>query len=236
MLINLVSGPRNVSTALMYSFAQRSDCTVADEPFYAYYLSNHAVNHPGAEQVLASQPKNWEEVVLGFPQNLDKQYLFLKNMAHHLTGNWQGLLDIAKNIFLVRDPAQLIVSFAKVIVAPTLSDIGLKKQYELFSYLKDQNRLPVVLDSGELLANPVQVLKEMCSQLELPFERSMLQWPSGSKPYDGVWAPYWYTRVHQSTGFQAPPSGRQAIPDHLIPLYEEALPYYEALTDFAIKA
>ena len=37
MIINLISGPRNISTALMYSFAQRSDCQVWDEPFYANY-------------------------------------------------------------------------------------------------------------------------------------------------------------------------------------------------------
>ena len=34
--LNVWSGPRNVSTALMYSFAQRSDTRVVDEPLYAY--------------------------------------------------------------------------------------------------------------------------------------------------------------------------------------------------------
>jgi hypothetical protein len=33
------SGPRNLSTAMMYAFAQRSDCRVWDEPFYAAYLA-----------------------------------------------------------------------------------------------------------------------------------------------------------------------------------------------------
>ena len=36
--IQLWSGPRNVSTALMYSFAQRPDTRVVDEPLYAHYL------------------------------------------------------------------------------------------------------------------------------------------------------------------------------------------------------
>jgi len=36
--INCWSGPRNVSTALMYSFRQRTDTTVVDEPIYAHYL------------------------------------------------------------------------------------------------------------------------------------------------------------------------------------------------------
>lgn len=36
--ICLWSGPRNVSTALMY-LAQRADTVVYDEPLYAHYLS-----------------------------------------------------------------------------------------------------------------------------------------------------------------------------------------------------
>ena len=35
MLIAAWSGPRNLSTAMMYAFAQRDDCAVRDEPFYA---------------------------------------------------------------------------------------------------------------------------------------------------------------------------------------------------------
>ena len=34
--INLWSGPRNVSTAVMYAFRERSDTSVVDEPLYAY--------------------------------------------------------------------------------------------------------------------------------------------------------------------------------------------------------
>ena len=38
-VICLWASPRNISTALMYSFAQRSDVKVLDEP-YAHYLKN----------------------------------------------------------------------------------------------------------------------------------------------------------------------------------------------------
>ncbi|NCW57866.1 MAG: HAD family hydrolase, partial [Gammaproteobacteria bacterium] len=36
--IAMWSGPRNLSTALMRSFGNRSDTVVVDEPFYAHYL------------------------------------------------------------------------------------------------------------------------------------------------------------------------------------------------------
>ncbi|HMG91357.1 MAG TPA: hypothetical protein VK589_14930, partial [Chryseolinea sp.] len=60
--INLVSGPRNISTALMYSFAQRADTVVLDEPYYAFYLHKSGVEHPGKDEVLKSQPIREEEV------------------------------------------------------------------------------------------------------------------------------------------------------------------------------
>ena len=45
--ICLWSGPRNVSTALMYSFAQRNDVRVVDEPLYGHYLKVTGAQHRG---------------------------------------------------------------------------------------------------------------------------------------------------------------------------------------------
>ena len=54
--INAWSSPRNISTAFMYSFAQRKDTTVVDEPLYAHYLVNTETEaqHPGTEGTLHS--------------------------------------------------------------------------------------------------------------------------------------------------------------------------------------
>ena len=53
--INMWSGPRSLSTAMMYSWRQRTDTTVVDEPFYAYYLAHTGRDHPGLEEVLVRQ-------------------------------------------------------------------------------------------------------------------------------------------------------------------------------------
>ena len=42
------SGPRNISTAMMRAWENRSDALVVDEPFYAFYLKNTAIDHPAA--------------------------------------------------------------------------------------------------------------------------------------------------------------------------------------------
>ncbi|MDZ7716410.1 MAG: hypothetical protein U5J95_09385 [Balneolaceae bacterium] len=83
--INLISGPRNVSTALMYAFAQREDVVVVDEPLYAYYLSSQNIEHPGRQEVLEAQSTDAdtviEQVLLA---DYSKSILFVKNMAHHI--------------------------------------------------------------------------------------------------------------------------------------------------------
>ena len=59
------------------------------------------------------------------------ELVFLKNMAHHHIGLNLDYLTSLRNIFLIRDPRQLIASFAQVIEHPTLQDIGLKEEVDL---------------------------------------------------------------------------------------------------------
>ena len=63
--IAMWSGPRNLSTALMRSFGNRPDCTVVDEPLYAAYLAATGLDHPGRDEVIASQPTDWRVVCAG---------------------------------------------------------------------------------------------------------------------------------------------------------------------------
>ena len=44
--IGMWSGPRNISTALMRSFENRSDTAVVDEPFYGSFLEKTGIKHP----------------------------------------------------------------------------------------------------------------------------------------------------------------------------------------------
>ena len=61
--IAMWSGPRNISTAMMRSWGNRPDTFVCDEPFYAYYLLQTGVPHPGADEVIRSQENDWRKVV-----------------------------------------------------------------------------------------------------------------------------------------------------------------------------
>ena len=57
------SGPRTVSTAMMRAWENRPDTVVIDEPLYAFYLSSTGIDHPGRDEVIASQPTSWQAVL-----------------------------------------------------------------------------------------------------------------------------------------------------------------------------
>lgn len=235
--ICLWSGPRNVSTALMYAFAQRSDTHVIDEPLYAHYLHNthRATAHPGIAAVMASLSTDSEqvirEVILG---PCKKPVLFMKQMAHHLINIDRHFLQQTRNVFLIRDPREMLPSLTKVIGTPTLADTGLKIQHDLLMDLRAAGQSPPILDAQRLLENPSDVLCELCKQLGLPFEAAMLSWDAGGNPADGVWAKYWYQNVHRSTGFAPYRPKSEPFPVELADILETCAVYYDALRRDAI--
>lgn len=235
--ICLWSSPRNISTAMMYSFAQRPDTIVFDEPLYAHYLRVTGVVHPGQEEILASQENDGNKVVnelmLG---TFDKPVAFFKQMTHHLVELNEDFLSKMKNILFIRDPKQIISSYAQVRPDVNMQDIGIEKQWQLFQQLTANKRYCVVLDSNEILKAPEKVLTELCESLDVPFYTAMLHWSAGPKPEDGVWAKYWYDNVHKSTGFEKQATSSRTLPEYLEPLYNESKKYYDQLFQHSIKA
>ena len=236
MIVNLISGPRNVSTALMYSFAQRKDTTVIDEPFYGYYLRLTGIIHPGRKRIMNSMSNDIHEVTNDLLNRNPKNHIiFLKNMAHHHINVDDHFLKSVKNVFLIRNPAELLVSFSKVIKDPTLDDIGVKKSWELYYQRKKGKETPVVIDSSELLKNPDFMLEKLCEFIKIPFDQNMLTWPAGPRNEDGVWADYWYHNVHKSTGFIKTIPKEVDVPKKLQAVYNEAIYYYNELFKVSLK-
>ena len=202
------SGPRTVSTALMRAWENRPDTVVADEPLYAFYLDRTGIAHPGREQVIAGQPTSWEAVISQLTTASPppgRTVFYAKHMTHHLLPevNRDALAPL-RHAFLIRDPRELLASYARVRATPTLDDLGVWQQAEIF----DRFGGPVI-DARDLLEDPEPVLRALCAALGVPFSTAMLSWPAGPRDTDGVWAPHWYESVWRSTGFGSyrPPQG-----------------------------
>jgi hypothetical protein len=226
--IAMWSGPRTVSTALLRSWENRPDTVVVDEPLYAFYLDRTGLAHPGRDEVIASQPTSWPEVIRQLtsgPLPPGRSVCYAKHMTHHLLPEVdRDALAPLRHAFLIRDPAELLASYARVRATPTMDDLGIWQQAEIF----DRFGGPVI-DSRDLLDRPEPVLRALCTALGVPFSARMLHWPAGPRDTDGVWAPYWYESVWRSTGFGRSRPRDQALPAHLAALAEQCRPYYERL-------
>ena len=234
-IICLWSCPRNVSTALMYSFAQREDTQVFDEPLYAHYLKVSGENHPSREEVLQSLENDGEKVVQKVILKKSKKILFHKLMTHFLIDIDTAFLLKVSNIIFIRNPEEIIASYSKIISNPKLEDIGLKQQYELYLLLEKQGNIPIVLDSKYLLQNPELMLKRLCNMLEISFDQKMLKWEKGARKEDGIWAKHWYANIHNSTGFLPYVDKEIKLSGSNVTLEKRCKPYYEFLTAQSIQ-
>ena len=230
------SGPRNVSTALMYSFAQRGDVRVVDEPLYGHYLRVTGADHPGRDEVVAAMDCDGARVMRALLDRPDDgKRLFLKHMAHHLVDIDLGFMRHTSNIFLIRDPREMLPSLTIQLPHAELADTGLAQQWRLYSDLRASGQVAAIVDSRELLLNPASVLAQLCAHLDLEYDPAMLHWETGPIPEDGVWAPHWYHAVHKSTGF-APYRAKTDFPARLQDLLAECQPWYDRLFEHALKS
>lgn len=233
MKLAMWSGPRNLSTAMMYSFGARDDFAVMDEPFYAAYLAQTGLDHPMRDAIIASQPTDPAQVIetLTGPIPQGRAHFYQKHMTQHMIPgvprDW--MLDVS-NVFLIRHPARVVASFGAKYDAMTLADIGFTQQAELYEMLLDHGQTPVVIDSSDIRRAPEVMLRALCDAIDLPFDPAMLTWPAGGHADDGVWAPVWYGSVHASTGFAPAEGPLPNLTPEEAALAEAAMPIYEKLS------
>ena len=176
--IAMWSGPRNISTAMMRSFENRDDTSVVDEPFYAYYLSQTGLDHPGRKEVLESQSTNWDNVVNlitgDIPNN--KMIWYQKHMVHHIIDDkdieWVKYFN---NLFLIRHPKEVIISYSKQSRIDGIKDLGYPQQINLFNKIKNiTGDYPAIFNSKDILCNPGKSLRAMCEHLKINFSNNIM--------------------------------------------------------------
>lgn len=233
MRIAMWSGPRNLSTAMMYSFGARDDCAVWDEPFYAAYLVATAVDHPLRDDVVARYECDPHVVAKRCLEPIPhgKSVYYMKHMPHHMVDGFP--LDWAAscvNVHLIRHPARVIASYQAKRKMITMQDIGYLEQVRVFEALGGS-----VLDSSDVRDAPGQMLQALCTQIGLEYDEAMLSWSAGGRSEDGIWAPHWYGVVHRSTGFAGAEPDLPDVDDRYFGLYQEALDAYEHMAAHKIS-
>jgi len=232
MRIAMWSGPRNLSTAMMYAFANRGDFAAVDEPFYAAYLAKTGFDHPMRSEVLAAQPQDPQAVIASMLASTagDPPHAYHKHMTQHMIASiprdWMGNVT---NVFLIRHPVRVVASFSAKFENPTLEDLGFAQQADLYDQVQALGQPALVVDAADIRADPEGMLRKLCAALGLEFDPAMLSWPAGGHVSDGVWAPHWYGAVHRSTGFAGPEAQLPVLHGVAADLAAQGLPAYNRL-------
>jgi len=238
MRIAMWSGPRNISTAMMRAWENREDTAVIDEPFYAHYLVETGVNHPGRDDVIAAQENDAAKVAttLTGPIPGGKTIWYQKHMTQHmLPGMPLNWLDRVTNCFLIRDPERVAASFTIQRPDAAAWELGFEQQARLFDHVCDRlGHAPPVIDAADVLKDPRGILGALCVRLGIPFTDRMLHWPPGPRASDGVWAPHWYAAVERSTGFAPYRSHSDKLTAFQQRLADQCRPHYEKLATFLL--
>ena len=231
MRIAVWSGPRNLSTALMYSFGNRADVTAVDEPFYGAFLKESGLDHPLAAETMAAMECDPGRVPAQL-RDYSTPIQYEKHMAHHMLPRFPlAWMAEAQNVFLIRHPVRVVASYLQKREAPTADDLGFAQLDALFQ----RAHAPIVIDSADIRENPRGSLTALCAALGVGFDAAMLSWPAGPKPFDGPWAPHWYDTVHASTGFGPAEGPLPQIPPDYAGMVTDALAVYGRLKAHALR-
>ncbi|KAK5771910.1 branched-chain-amino-acid aminotransferase-like protein 1 [Gossypium arboreum] len=229
-VIHSWSAPRSLSTSLMYSFSQRDDIEVLDEPLYGTFLHVTGVERPYREDVLSKMECDGNKVVNNIIYGPgENRYRYCKHIAkQRVPGLPNDLLQKGKHFILIQNPLNILSSFEKV-VPPSFLELGLGDLVSIYSELCALGKPPPVIDAADLQQNPEDTLRGLCKDLDIPFQDAMLRWEAGPKPIDGLWAPWWYKSVHNSTHFASPRKYPRPFPFSFYDLLEQSLPFYNLL-------
>ena len=238
--IAMWSGPRNISTAMMRSFGSRSDCAVADEPFYGAFLKATGEPHPLAAETIADMDCNWRSVLA--TQSGDapraKAIWYQKHMPHHMVGpvTIEQMPD-HRHAFLIRAPERVVESYHKKNELRRPEMLGFAQMRRYFEIERQRTgSVPPVVDSDQILQNPAGVLSRLCDALGIAWDPAMLSWEKGPHPEDGVWGAHWYDRVNASTSFAGSTEPLPQLDGEYAATAEACRADYEALAEYCLSA
>ena len=162
----------------MYSFAERADTRVMDEPLFGHFLTHTGASRPSREEVLATMPTSRADALQTLQPRQNDEILFLKHMANHLEGLAWADVDGPhhRHVILTRHPDGVLPSYRAHIARPSMLDLGYAHQHRILQLAGDR---AVVVTAESLFAQPEHTLRALCEALDLPWDAGMLTWQPG---------------------------------------------------------
>jgi hypothetical protein len=196
-ILALWSAPRSRSTAFLRMMAERGDYTVVHEPF------SHVVDF-GAATVGDVTVHDEAELISALRALARRTPVFFKDTTdfHYpgLLADREFLAD-ATHTFIIRHPAEAIASHFALNNALSRDEIGFARLAEIYDAVAAvTGRMPVVVDSADLVRLPEETVREYCRQIAIPYRPDALRWPPGLRP-EWRQTRRWHESTSRTSGF-----------------------------------
>ena len=221
---------------------ERGDVHVQHEPFmYHYYLTAKDHMFPGFLPE-PDHPKTYAGIRDMLLSKSRDRAVFFKDMAYYVIDDLpkdpQFSLQMT-HAFLIRDPAEAALSYAKLDQSYTCAELGHEAQYRLYRALVDQGLDPLILTADQLRHSPKETLRRYWTHVGLNFINHAFSWndkmPSGWQSVSS-----WHLNALNS-GAILLPKGVNPMPqltqygDHFVDYVSHHMPFYQKLLEMAHK-
>ena len=136
--------------------------------------------------------------------------VFFKDMGYYVADRLPRDPDFARQIthaFLVRDPSEAVVSYAKRQRDFTCEEVGLESMWRLYSALGDVGCRRFVLSSAAIRMNPAAEMARYWAAVGLADCPAALSW-DGRLPDDWRAVETWHREVMETRAILPPDEGR----------------------------
>ncbi len=228
--------PRSTSTAFEWMMRTRGDFSCWHEPFGEAWYHGEDRRWPRAtrdDPVRAGLTfaSVWHEL----RADAANGPVFMKDFPHYTRHMWSDtFLESFTHSFLIRDPAKVLASMHARWPEFLIEETGFAEQRELFDRIARRDGAPPpVIDSDDLLEDPVAVVAAWCRSVGIEFLPRALTWEPGAR--DAVsWYDRgsWHDKLQRSDGLKPQPRSYVDIgeaPAWLRRMHDELLPHYRAL-------
>jgi hypothetical protein len=197
--------PRSVSTAFERVMRERGDLDVLHEPFmYHHYLNRAGRLFPGFSPE-PGHPRDYAGIRAMIAERAAARPVFFKDMAYYVADDLPGdpgFAAMMSHAFLIRDPAEAIVSYHRRDPDFTREELGHAAQWALFQALRAAGQAPLVIHADDLRADPRATLRRYWRFAGLDDAPQAFEWddrvPEG---WEAVKA--WHGEVLQSGAIRA---------------------------------
>jgi hypothetical protein len=219
---------------------ERGDLSVLHEPFmYHHYLTTKDRLFPGFDPE-PGHPTTYDEIRAKIRTMAAEGSVFFKDMAYYVADilpEDPAFANQMSHTFLVRDPVEAALSYAKRDPEFTRLELGHEAQHRLYSALVAMGHDPLIITADQLRRDPQATLSRYWAYVGLPYLEHALTWDS-RVPDDWQSVQSWHSEALQSGAIKAPEAtNAQAELDALgAPYTDHArhhLPFYARLSEVA---